>query len=206
MITTRIDNLLLRSFVVLLLLLSGPAVTAAQGQQGPEYIAIDHIEFFVTDLERSLQFYTRLFGNDLSELINAIETSVRAKAAIVARDETETGELGPGEVGYITAQIKEVAETAGVSRSTASRALTGHGYVAPQVREQPREGANLLGMPGEIQLDLIADGVGPRPRAEHRTRERADQGASSSCSWTRLPGRQRMSALRPFSSGRPSVQ
>jgi 3-dehydroquinate synthase len=33
-----------------------------------------------------------LFGNDLAELTNAIETSVRAKAAIVARDETETGE------------------------------------------------------------------------------------------------------------------
>ncbi len=34
-------------------------------QDGPQYAAIDHIEFFVTDLERSLKFYTRLFGNDL---------------------------------------------------------------------------------------------------------------------------------------------
>jgi 3-dehydroquinate synthase len=33
-----------------------------------------------------------LFGNDLSELSNAIATSVRAKAAIVARDETEVGD------------------------------------------------------------------------------------------------------------------
>jgi 3-dehydroquinate synthetase len=34
----------------------------------------------------------RLFGNDLAELTHAIETSVRMKAGIVARDETETGE------------------------------------------------------------------------------------------------------------------
>jgi 3-dehydroquinate synthase len=34
----------------------------------------------------------RLFGNDQTVLIQAIETSVKAKAAIVARDETETGD------------------------------------------------------------------------------------------------------------------
>lgn len=33
-----------------------------------------------------------LFGNDRGELIHAVATSVRAKAAIVARDETETGD------------------------------------------------------------------------------------------------------------------
>jgi 3-dehydroquinate synthase len=33
-----------------------------------------------------------LFGNDTTALTSAIETSVRAKAAIVARDETETGD------------------------------------------------------------------------------------------------------------------
>lgn len=43
------------------------------------------------------------------------------------------------------ATIKEVAETAGVSRSTASRALTGHGYVAPQVRDRVRDVARSLG-------------------------------------------------------------
>ncbi len=46
-----------------------------------------------------LGFYERLearahllFGNDLAELVHAIETSVRTKAGVVARDETETGE------------------------------------------------------------------------------------------------------------------
>jgi DNA-binding LacI/PurR family transcriptional regulator len=40
--------------------------------------------------------------------------------------------------------IREVAEMAGVSRSTASRALTGRGYVAPQVRDRVREVAHGL--------------------------------------------------------------
>jgi 3-dehydroquinate synthase len=42
--------------------------------------------------ERLEQRWSGLFGNDLSELTHAIQTSVRAKAAIVARDETETGD------------------------------------------------------------------------------------------------------------------
>jgi DNA-binding LacI/PurR family transcriptional regulator len=43
------------------------------------------------------------------------------------------------------ATIREVAEAAGVSRSTASRALTGHGYVAPVVRDRVRDVARSLG-------------------------------------------------------------
>lgn len=42
--------------------------------------------------DRLEQRADRLFGNDLAELVHAIETSVAMKAAIVARDETETGE------------------------------------------------------------------------------------------------------------------
>ncbi|MGC1213735.1 MAG: LacI family DNA-binding transcriptional regulator [Micromonospora sp.] len=41
--------------------------------------------------------------------------------------------------------IREVADAAGVSRSTASRALTGRGYVAPPVRDRVREVARGLG-------------------------------------------------------------
>ncbi len=44
---------------------------------------------FFNRLESSWQ---AIFGNDRRALVEAIETSVRAKAAIVARDETETGE------------------------------------------------------------------------------------------------------------------
>jgi DNA-binding LacI/PurR family transcriptional regulator len=43
------------------------------------------------------------------------------------------------------ATIREVADAAGVSRSTASRALTGHGYVAAAVRNRVRDAARSLG-------------------------------------------------------------
>jgi DNA-binding LacI/PurR family transcriptional regulator len=43
------------------------------------------------------------------------------------------------------ATIKEVAEAAGVSRSTASRALGGNGYVAEPVRARVRNAAKRLG-------------------------------------------------------------
>jgi DNA-binding LacI/PurR family transcriptional regulator len=53
----------------------------------------------------------------------------------------------PDAVGtpYRRATIKEVAEAAGVSRSTASRALGGNGYVAEPVRARVRNAAKKLG-------------------------------------------------------------
>src|SRR5690349_10687217 len=50
---------------------------------------------------------------------------------------------GSGPAGRAT--IRDVAEGAGVSRSTASRALSGHGYVAPDVRNRVRDVARALG-------------------------------------------------------------
>src|SRR3954468_13083794 len=50
--------------------------------------------------------------------------------------------LGAGN-GRVT--IKEVAERAGVSRSTTSRALAGNGYVADAVRQRVRRAAEELG-------------------------------------------------------------
>jgi len=55
---------MLRSVHALLLLLA-LAAASAQAQSPPVYAGIDHIEFFVTDLQRSLRFYTQLFGKDL---------------------------------------------------------------------------------------------------------------------------------------------
>jgi catechol 2,3-dioxygenase-like lactoylglutathione lyase family enzyme len=57
-------NLRALLFSLLLLMIGSGGATAGVPDE-PEYAAIDHIEFFVTDLERSLTFYTRLFGNDL---------------------------------------------------------------------------------------------------------------------------------------------
>jgi DNA-binding LacI/PurR family transcriptional regulator len=59
----------------------------------------------------------------------------------MARERAASDETDPGR----RATIREVAEAAEVSRSTASRALTGNGYVAPQVRERVREVARALG-------------------------------------------------------------
>jgi DNA-binding LacI/PurR family transcriptional regulator len=58
--------------------------------------------------------------------------------------------VAPGTRAAVTpvgrrATIKDVAEAADVSRSTASRALTGRGYVAPAVRDRVRRAAQTLG-------------------------------------------------------------
>ena len=50
-----------------------------------------------------------------------------------------------GERPFARSTIKDVAAAAGVSRSTASRALSGNGYAAPEVREKVRAVARELG-------------------------------------------------------------
>lgn len=93
--------------------------------------------------------------------------------------------------------IRDVAETAGVSRSTASRALTGRGYVAPTARERVRRAARSLGyVPdamarhlrqqashsiGVLVSDLsnhfysnLASGIGQQARRRHYTMMLAD--------------------------------
>ncbi|MEN1973653.1 LacI family DNA-binding transcriptional regulator [Cellulomonas sp. P4] len=59
-------------------------------------------------------------------------------------DAVAQGTRGPVTAGR-RATIKDVAEAADVSRSTASRALTGRGYVAPAVRDRVRRAAQTLG-------------------------------------------------------------
>lgn len=46
---------------------------------------------------------------------------------------------------FVRPTIREVADAAGVSRSTASRALSGNGYAAPEVRERVRAVAKEIG-------------------------------------------------------------
>src|SRR5579871_5008300 len=43
--------------------LAARAVLAAEAS--PRFSALDHLEFSVTDMPRSIEFYTRIFGNDL---------------------------------------------------------------------------------------------------------------------------------------------
>jgi catechol 2,3-dioxygenase-like lactoylglutathione lyase family enzyme len=54
-------RVLRRVFPVLLVLVALPL----RAQVAPAYAGIDHVEFFVADLDRSLDFYTRVFGADL---------------------------------------------------------------------------------------------------------------------------------------------
>lgn len=56
-----------RNFLPLLLLFCTLPLYPSQlfAQPSPEYLAIDHVEFFVTDMDRSLAFYTKVFGADL---------------------------------------------------------------------------------------------------------------------------------------------
>lgn len=57
----RMTRVLRTAFAFLLALTALPL----HAQEAPDYAGIDHVEFFVADLERSLDFYTRVFGADL---------------------------------------------------------------------------------------------------------------------------------------------
>lgn len=59
---TKPRNFLPLLLLFCILLLYTPQLYA---QPSPEYVAIDHVEFFVTDLDRSLAFYTTVFGSYL---------------------------------------------------------------------------------------------------------------------------------------------
>jgi LacI family transcriptional regulator len=58
---------------------------------------------------------------------------------------TRSGPSDGAAVAHHRATIKDVAQAAGVSRSTASRALTGRGYVGLGVRERVQQAADGLG-------------------------------------------------------------
>ena len=51
--------------LLLISMLFFASMQPVQAQIAPEYSSVDHVEFFVTDLQRSLAFYTGLFGNSL---------------------------------------------------------------------------------------------------------------------------------------------
>jgi DNA-binding LacI/PurR family transcriptional regulator len=107
----------------------------------------------------------------------------------------------PGDEPVRRATIRDVAEAAEVSRSTASRALTGRGYVAPVVRDRVRKAARELGyVPdatarhlrqqasrsvGVLVSDLrndfyasLAAGVGQQARRKQYTMMLSDDGGS----------------------------
>ena len=116
-----------------------------------------------------------------------------------ARGTASAGAAGDGPLRRAT--IRDVAELAEVSRSTASRALTGRGYVAPVVRERVRKAARELGyvpdamarhlrqqashLVGVLVSDLrndfyasLAAGIGAQARRKQYTMMLSDDGGS----------------------------
>jgi DNA-binding LacI/PurR family transcriptional regulator len=59
----------------------------------------------------------------------------------------------------VRATIREVADAAGVSRSTASRALSGNGYAAPEVRDRVRAAAKELGYVVDVTARSLKQGT-----------------------------------------------
>jgi 3-dehydroquinate synthase len=102
-----------------------------------------------------------LFGNDLSALTNAIVTSVKAKAAIVARDETETGDRMLLNLGHTFGHALEA--WAGYS----DRLLHGEAVAIGMAQAfRFSEGRNLIakGTSARIEKHLIAMGLPTRVR------------------------------------------
>ena len=70
------------------LLLALASVTL-QAQPAPVYAGLDHIEFFVTDLDRSLAFYTRLFGAQLWKNLQTERRYLLLGSSYIALEERE---------------------------------------------------------------------------------------------------------------------
>lgn len=64
-------------------------------QEAPAYIGIDHVEFFVSDLDRSLDFYTRVFGADLWKNRQTERRYLRLGQSYLALEERELAPAAP---------------------------------------------------------------------------------------------------------------
>jgi catechol 2,3-dioxygenase-like lactoylglutathione lyase family enzyme len=72
--------------LLLLLLCASPS----RAQSAPEYASIDHVEFFVTDLDRALAFYTKLFGSDLWKNNRTERRYLRLGASYLALEQQDS--------------------------------------------------------------------------------------------------------------------
>jgi len=80
-------------FLLLLWLLAIATATPLSAQSPPVYAGIDHVEFFVTDLQRSLRFYTQLFGQDLWKNRQTERRYLLLGSAYLALEERETARV-----------------------------------------------------------------------------------------------------------------
>jgi shikimate kinase/3-dehydroquinate synthase len=102
----------------------------------------------------------RLLGNDPGALAGAIETSVRAKAAIVARDETETGDRMLLNLGHTFGHALEAwagfstrllhGEAVAIGMAQAFRYSASRGLVAPAQAERVERHLRAVGLPTRV--------------------------------------------------------
>jgi 3-dehydroquinate synthase len=113
---------------------------------------------FFDHLERD---WSALFGNDTSALTSAIETSVRAKAAIVARDETETGDRMLLNLGHTFGHALEAwagysdrllhGEAIAIGMAQAFRYSQAKGLVTAAIAERVARHLEAVGLPTRIR-------------------------------------------------------
>ena len=78
---------------------------------------------------------------------------------VITQDEYRTENLTPGKVeAFYLSGIADVAARAGVSKATASRALSGSGYVSPGTRDRVRAAADALGYVPSTNAVSLATG------------------------------------------------
>jgi 3-dehydroquinate synthase len=102
----------------------------------------------------------RLFGNDPTVLIQAIETSVKAKAAIVARDETETGDRMLLNLGHTFGHALEAwagfssrllhGEAVAIGMAQAFRFSEGEGLCAAGTATRVEKHLRSVGLPTRV--------------------------------------------------------
>jgi catechol 2,3-dioxygenase-like lactoylglutathione lyase family enzyme len=77
---------------------------AAQ-EQPPQFAALDHFEFYVSDGEKARDFYTKIFGNTL--LMRGAKRYLKLGSTYMAF-EPPRGNFKPGQVDHVSAAIKSL--------------------------------------------------------------------------------------------------
>ncbi|MEY4640408.1 MAG: Glyoxalase/Bleomycin resistance protein/Dioxygenase superfamily [Pseudomonadota bacterium] len=80
-----------------------------RAQPAPEYAAIDHVEFFVADLSRSLDFYTRVFGSDLWKNTQSERRYLQLGQSYIALEQLPSEQNDTVRVDHICFGIRDFA-------------------------------------------------------------------------------------------------
>src|SRR4051812_2716965 len=76
-------------------------------QQKPEFTALDHIEFYVSDVEKSRDFFVKIFGNTLLKNRTAAKRYLKMGSTYMAF-EAPRGSDGRIQVDHFSIAIKQL--------------------------------------------------------------------------------------------------